>query len=81
MRGYVDTRLKLVHQFINPSVNTRKIVKLCVNVCGYGCGCVNANVADFASANGNVAGCVNVYEKFFASIDKVKWLCYNSLTK
>ena len=81
MRGYVDTRLKLVHQFINPSVNTRKIVKLCANVCGYGCDYVNVNVAVSASANENVAGCVDVYEKFFASIDKAKWLCYNGLTK
>ena len=67
MRGYVDTQQKLVHRPINPSTNTRKIVKLCVDVCGYGYGCVNANVADFASANGNVAGCVNVYEKIFCA--------------
>ena len=56
-----------MRQPINPSTNTRKIVKLCVDVCGYGYGygCVNANVADSASVNGNVAGCVDVYEKFF----------------
>lgn len=58
-----------MYQLINSSTNTRKIVKLCVDVCGYGrgyeCGRANVNVADFASANGNVAGCVNVYEKFF----------------
>lgn len=77
----IDTRLKLVHQFINPSINTRKIVKLCVDVCGYGCGCVNVNVVVSVFANGNVAGCVDVYEKFFAPIDKAKWLCYNGLTK
>ena len=51
------------HWPINLSTNTRKIVKLCVDVCGYDC--VNVNVADFASANGNVAGCVDVYEKNF----------------
>ena len=68
----MDGRSKLVHRPINPSINTRKIAKLCVDVYGYGCDCVNANVADFASANGNVAGCVDVYEKFFASIDKTK---------
>lgn len=53
------------YQFINPSVNTHKITKLCVDVCGYGCGCVNVNVADFVSANDNVAGCVDEYEKIF----------------
>ena len=73
MRGYVDGRSKLAHRPVNPSTNTRKIVKWCVNVCGYGYGCVNANVVDFASANDNVIGCVDVYEKnFFASIDKTK---------
>lgn len=61
----MDGRTKLVHQPINPLTNTRKIVKLCVDVCGYGYGCVNVNVADFASANGNVTGCVDAYEKFF----------------
>lgn len=61
----IDSRLKLVHQSINPSVNTRKIVKLCVDVCGYGCDCVNVNVADSVSANGNIADCVNVHEKIF----------------
>ena len=81
MRGYVDTRLKLVHKPIKPLTNTRKIAKLCVDVYGYGCGCVNVSVAVSASVNGNVAGCVDVYEKFFASIDKAKWLCYNGLTK
>lgn len=71
-----------MHQPLNPSTNTRKIAKLCVNVCGYGYGCVNANVADSASANGNVIDYVNVHEKnFFASIDKARWLCYNGLTK
>ena len=65
MRGRMDTRLKLVYQPINPLTNTRKIVKLCVDVCGYGYGCVNVNVAVSASANGNVDGCVNVYEKIF----------------
>ena len=81
MRGYVDTRLKLVHQSINQSTNARKIVKLCANVYEHECGRVNVNVVVSASANGNVAGCVDVYEKFFASIDKAKWLCYNGLTK
>nr|DAZ41671.1 MAG TPA: hypothetical protein [Caudoviricetes sp.] len=39
-------------------------------------------MAIFVSANSNVAGCVDVYEKnFFVSIDKAKWLCYNGLTK
>ena len=77
----MDGWLKLVRQPINPSTNTRKIVKLCVDVCGYGYGCVNVNVAVFVSANGNVAGCADAHEKFFASIDKAKWLCYNGLTK
>lgn len=71
----------MVHKPIKPLTNTHKIVKLCVDVCGYGYGFVNVNVADFASTNDNVIGCVNVYEKFFASIDKAKWLCYNDLTK
>lgn len=65
MCEYMDGRTKLVRQPINPSANTRKIVKLCVDVCGYGYGCVNANVAVSVSANGNVAGCVNVHEKIF----------------
>lgn len=49
----------------NLSINTHKIVKLCVNVCGYGYNCVNVNVVDSVSANGNVAGCADVYEKIF----------------
>lgn len=65
MCGCMDRWLKLVHRPINPSINTRKIAKLCVDVCGYGYGCVNVNVAVSASANGNVAGCVNAYEKIF----------------
>lgn len=82
MCGYIDTRLKLVHQPTNSLTNTRKIVKLCVDVCGYGCGCVNANVADSVSANGNENVAGYVHEKnFSASIDKAKWLCYNDLTK
>ena len=68
----MNIRLKLAYQPINPSTNTRKIVKLCVGVCGYGCGCVNVNVVDSVSANGNVVGYVDVYEKIFASIDKAK---------
>lgn len=77
----VDIWPKLVRQPINPSINTRKIVELRVDVCEYGCGCVNVNVADSISANGNAAGCVDVHEKFFTSIDKAKGLCYNGLTK
>lgn len=65
MRGYMDMWLKLVHQSINPSANTRKIVKLCVDVCGYGYGCVNVNAAVFVSANDNATGCVDVYKKIF----------------
>ena len=61
--GCVDTWIGSKSWCINPSINTRKIAKLCVDVCGYRYGCVNVNVADFISANGNVAGCVNVYEK------------------
>lgn len=68
----MDGRTKLVRQPINPSTNTRKIVKLCVDVCGYGCDCVNVNVAVSVSVNGNVAGYVDVYKKFFVPIDKVK---------
>lgn len=73
----------MLHQPINSLTNTRKIFKLCVDVYGYGYGygCVNANVAVFVSVNGNAADCVDVYEKFFASIDKAKWLCYNGLIK
>lgn len=53
-----------------------------MNVCVCRRGCVNVNVVDFAFANGNVAGCVDVYEKnFFTSIDKAKRLCYNGLIK
>ena len=65
MHGYVDTRLKLVHKPIKPLTNTRKIVKLCANVYEHECGCVNVNVIVSASVNGNVAGCVDVYEKIF----------------
>lgn len=67
MYGRINRRPKLLHQPINPSTNTHKIVKLCVDVCGYGYGCVNVNVADSVSTstNGNVAGCVDVYEKIF----------------
>ena len=61
MRRCINGRPKLVYRPINSSTNTYKIIKLCVNVCG----CVNANVADSASANNNVAGGVNVYEKIF----------------
>ena len=81
MCRYMGRWPKLVHKLIKPLRNTRKIVKLCANVYEHGCGCVNVNVVDFASVNGNVAGCVDVYEKFFTSIDKAKWLCYNGLTK
>ena len=56
---------KLVRQPINPSINTRKIVKLRVDVCGYGCDCVNVNVADSVSANGNENVAKYVYEKNF----------------
>lgn len=65
MRERINTRLKLVHRPINPPTNTCKIVKLCVDICGYGYGCVNVNVVDFASVNGNVAGYVDVHEKIF----------------
>ena len=65
IRGCMDIWSKLVHQSVNQSTNTRKIVKVCVDVCGYGYGRVNVNVVVSASVNGNVAGCVNVYEKFF----------------
>lgn len=61
----MDGRTKLVRQPINPSANTRKIVKLCVDVCGCGCGCVNVSVAVSVSANENVAGYVDVHEKIF----------------
>lgn len=81
MCGCMDRWLKLVHRPINPLTNTRKIVKLCVDVCVCGYGCVDVSVADSVSANGNVAGCVDGYEKFSVSIDKAKWLCYNGLTK
>lgn len=80
--SYTDTWPKLVHQPINPLINTRKFVKLCVDK--YGCGCVNVNgaVSVSANGNGNVASCVDVcMKKFSASIDKAKWLCYNGLTK
>ena len=38
-----------------------------MDVCGYGYGCVNVNVADCVSAygNGNVADCVDMHEKIF----------------
>ena len=51
-----------MRQPISPLTNTRKIVKLYVDVCGYGCGCVNVNVAVSVSAygNGNVVDCANV---------------------
>lgn len=78
---HINAQQKLVHRPINPSTNTRKIVKVCANVYEHECGRVNVNVVVSASANGNVAGCVDVHEKFFASIDKAKWLCYNGLTK
>ena len=86
MRRHIDGWSKLVYRPINPSTNTRKIVKLCADVYRYRyryrCGRVNVNVADSASVNDNVADCVDVYEKIFsASIDKAKWLCYNGPTK
>lgn len=65
MRGCMDIWSKLVHQPTNPSINTHKIVKVCVDVCGYGCDYVNVNVAVSVSANDNAIGCVDVYEKFF----------------
>lgn len=65
MRGCMDIWSKLVHQSINQSTNTRKIVKVCANVYEHECGRVNVNVAVSASANENVAGYVNVYEKIF----------------
>ena len=65
MRGCMDIWSKLVHQSINQSTNTRKIVKVCANVYEHECGCVNVNVVDFASANDNVIGCVDVHEKNF----------------
>lgn len=64
VRGRIDAWLK-TYQLTNPSTNTRKIVKLYADVCGYGCDYVNVNVAVSASVNGNVAGCVDVYKKFF----------------
>ncbi len=70
---------------INPSTNTRKIVKLRVNICRYGYGCVNVNVivSESTYVHENVVGCVDVRmeRKFSASIDKAKWICYNSFTK
>lgn len=36
-----------------------------MDVCEHGYGYVNINVADSASANGNVDGCVDVHEKNF----------------
>lgn len=67
MCSCIDTWLKLVPEPINPSTNTRKIVKLCVDVYGYGYGYVNASVVDSASiyGNGNVADCANAHEKIF----------------
>ena len=41
-----------------------------MDVCGYEYGCVNVNVADSASTNGNVAGCVDVYENFLCLLTK-----------
>ena len=61
----MDIWPKLVRQPINPSINTRKIVELRVDVCEYGYDCVNVNVADSISVNGNVDGCVDVHEKIF----------------
>ncbi len=63
----IDRRPKLVRQLINPSINIHKIAKLRVDVCGYGYGCINANVAVVASVNGNGYGadCVNTHEKIF----------------
>ena len=43
-----------------------------MNVRGYERDYVNVNVAVSVSANDNAIGCVDVYEKFFASIDKTK---------
>ena len=51
------------YQPINKYTQNRQGV--CVDVCGYGCDYVNVNVAVSVSANGNVAGCVDVYEKIF----------------
>ena len=65
MRRRINTQPKLVHQPINPSINTRKIVKLCVDVSRHGYGCVNVNVADFVSVNGNATDYVDVHEKIF----------------
>lgn len=63
----MDIWLKLLHQPINPSTNTRKIIKLYVDICGCEYSCVNVNVADFVSTNDNenVAGCVDVHKKIF----------------
>lgn len=61
----MDAWSKLVRQPINPLINTRKIAKLCVDVCGNGYDCVNINLVDFVSANSNVAGCVDMHEKIF----------------
>lgn len=64
VRGRIDAWLK-TYQLTNPSTNTRKIVKLYADVCGYGCDYVNVNVAVSASANDNITGYVNVCEKIF----------------
>lgn len=77
----IDTWTKLVHEPINSSTHTRRIAKLGVDVGDY----TNANVAVFVSTYvyENVADYVDVCmkRKFFISIDKAKWLCYNGLTK
>ena len=52
-------------QLIDPSTNTRKTAKLCVDVCGYGYDCVNVNVADSASVNSNENVVGYVHEKIF----------------
>lgn len=77
--GYIAKVGVSTYQPINKYTQNHQAV--CRYMCGYGCGCVNANVVDSVSANGNVAGYVDVYKKFLASIDKAKRLCYNSLTK
>ncbi len=65
MYKHINRRPKLVYRLINSLTNTRKIVKLCVDVCEYGYDWVNVNVAVsvFANGNENVAG--YVHEKNF----------------
>lgn len=65
MCGRIDTWPKMLHQPINPSTNTRKIVKLYADVCGYGYGCVNVNVVDSVSVNSNENVVGYVREKIF----------------